>query len=379
MKKLNIYITKQIIVGFLLVSFSLMSIIWLSQSLRFLDLIASKGISMGIFIELTSLLMPRIFTILAPISLFAAILFVYNRLLSDRELVVMKSAGISPWQLAYPAILISFLLVVGNIYVLNFGIPKAENAFNTLEWKIKNNVSHLMFREGEFTKLQTGLTVFVTAHEDDGTVSGILISDERSPQKKSITTAEKGLIIKTDKGPRIILINGTRQEISLKNRNFSSVNFAKYSVDFGIKGSKSRRKDSVRVRSFSELMGALDDSSLSKTDQYKWFIEGNKRITTPLLAVVYALLGCTGLLISSFNRRGQTKTIAIALTSVIFIQAIDLISGNLATKNLMWLILMYANILIPIIICILLLIMPSLPFSNHHSKAPAQGETYAKI
>ena len=84
MKKLNTYIAKQIVVGFLLVSFSLMSIIWLTQSLRFVDLITNKGIAVSLFVKMTSLLMPRIFTILSPISLFAAVLFVYNRMLSDR-------------------------------------------------------------------------------------------------------------------------------------------------------------------------------------------------------------------------------------------------------------------------------------------------------
>ena len=365
MKKLNSYIAKQIIIGFLLVSFSLMSIIWLSQSLRFLDLIASEGVSIGIFIQMTFLLMPRIFTILAPISLFASVLFVYNRMLSDQELVVMKSAGISPWQLAKPALSVSLLLALANIYVMNVGIPKAENAFNDLEWKVENNISHLMLREGEFTSLQSGLTVFVTAHEDDGSVSGILINDERNPKTKSTVSAEKGIIIQTDKGPRIVLINGSRQEINLQNNNFSSVNFEKYSVDFGLKETKARRKNSVRVRSFSELIGALDDDSLPQTERYKWFIEGNKRITTPLLALVYALVACTGLLVSNFNRRGQTKTIGVSLTSVVLIQAIDLISGNLASKNLLWLFLMYANIIVPLACCIFLL---SSPATLHHRR-----------
>lgn len=53
---------------------------------------------------MTSLLMPRLYIILSPIALFVAVLFVYNRMLSDRELVVMKSAGISPWQNAKPAL-----------------------------------------------------------------------------------------------------------------------------------------------------------------------------------------------------------------------------------------------------------------------------------
>ena len=127
MKKLNIYIAKQIIVGFLLVSFSLMSIIWLTQSLRFVDLITNKGIAVSLFAKLTSLLMPRIFTILCPISLFAAVLFVYNRMLSDRELVVMKAAGITPWQNAKPAVFLGLAMACFNFYNMNVVITVAEN------------------------------------------------------------------------------------------------------------------------------------------------------------------------------------------------------------------------------------------------------------
>ena len=376
MKKLDRYICKQIIIGFLLVNFSLMSILWLSQSLRFLDFIASKGITVSIFIELTSLLMPRIFTILAPISLFAAVLFVYNRMLADQELVVMKSAGISPWQLARPSVIIGILLIFINIYVMNIAMPKAEIAFKDLEWKVKNNISHLMFREGEFTTLQTGLTVFVTTHQDDGTVSGILINDERNPKTRSAITAEKGLVIQTENGPRIVLINGNRQEINIKNGSFSSVSFEKYSVDFGLKGTKARSKNSVRVNNFKTLITALNNKNLPEADRKKMFVEGNKRITTPLLAVIYALIGCVGLLVSNFNRRGQTQTIMIALVSVILIQAIDLTAGNLAAKHLAWLMLLYANIFIPLISCILLLLFPEIIQKIKDKVTKQKEETY---
>ena len=357
MKKLNLYITKQIIIGFLLVSFSLMSIIWLSQSLRFLDLISSDGISISIFIKITSLLMPRIFSILAPISLFAAILFVYNRMLSDQELVVMKAAGISPFKLAKPAIWIGGLLILFNIWLTNYGIPLSEIAYRNLQWKIKNNISHLIFREGEFTNLQKdqNLTIFITSHEDDNTVKGILINDERNPQKRSTITAEKGVIVSTPTGPRILLVNGTHQEVS-KNNRFSSVNFERYSLDFGLKNTTGKKKDSARTHSFSELINALKNKSLPLTEQRKWFVEAHKRIIGPFLALLYSLIGCCGILISNFNRRGQTKTIAISLISVVLIQAIDLMIGNLAAKNLYWLILLYSNIIIPIVLCLILLL-----------------------
>lgn len=197
---------------------------------------------------MTSLLMPRLYIILSPIALFVAVLFVYNRMLSDRELVVMKSAGISPWQNAKPALFMGIALSVFGLYVNNIGIPQAEKAFNELEWKVKNDVSHLMFREGEFTTLQFNLTVFVTTHEKDGSLTGILVNDERNPKTKTTLSAERGRIVYTDKGPRIILVNGVRQEINRNSSQFSSLAFDRYSVDFGTTGPKKEKEEGVREK-----------------------------------------------------------------------------------------------------------------------------------
>ncbi|MBE6458633.1 MAG: LPS export ABC transporter permease LptF [Alphaproteobacteria bacterium] len=355
MKKLNLYIAKQIVVGFLLVAFCLMSIIWLTQSLRFIELITNKGISLSIFIKMTSLLMPRIFTILAPISLFAAVLFVYNRMLSDRELSVMKAAGISPWENAKPALFIGVIMFFFNIYIMNIGIPVAENAFKDLEWQVKNDVSQLMFREGEFTTIQPNLTLFITSHEHNGSVGGVLINDDRDPQTRSTISAELGRIVHTEKGPRIILVHGNRQELNRKTNQFSSVSFDRYSVDFGAKESKARKAAGVREKTLKELLSALNNKSLSPEDARRWFVEGNKRFTTPFLNLVYALIACTGLLVGNFNRRGQIKLISYSVGGMVLIQALDLALGNMAAKKLYWLILMYINLITPCFICLWML------------------------
>ena len=355
MKKLNIYIVKQILVGFLLVAFSLMSILWLTQSLRFVSLITNKGIPIGIFVEMTSLLMPRLFVILSPICLFVSVLFVYNRMLADRELVVMQAAGISPWQNSKPAVFMGIILSLFIIYVQNFGIPAAEKAFNELEWQVKNDVSHLMFREGEFTELQTGLTVFIPAHHKDGSVSGILINDERTPNVKMTVSSEQGRIVYTEKGPRIILVNGTRQEINTLKKQFTSLAFDRYSVDFGLSGKQKEKDTSARERTFSELMNAEQDNTLDAKEKRKYIVEGHRRILTPLFNLLFALLGCTGLLVGNFNRRGQSRIISVSIISMVLIQALDLAFGNMAAKKLNLLPLLYANLFIPMAICFYLL------------------------
>ncbi len=355
MKKLNRYIMKQILVGFLLVTFSLMSIIWLTQSLRFIDLITNNGIPVSIFAELTSLLMPRIFTVLAPISLFAAVLFVYNRMLSDRELVVMQAAGISPWENAKPAVYFGLFMVLFNFYVYNWGIPWAEKTFNELQWQVKNDVSHLMFREGEFTSLQNGLTVFISTHEKDGSISGILVNDERNPKAKVTLSAEKGRVVYTDNGPKIIMVNGARQEINNANNQFTSVAFERYSVDFGMKGSSSRKAAGAREKTLKELLNARNIPGLSEKEVNRFLVEGNRRLLNPFYNLLFALLACTGLLIGNFNRRGQAKIICCSITAMVIIQALDLSFGNLAVKNIKLLPLIYVNFLIPFVACFYLL------------------------
>ena len=377
MKKLNLYITKQIVIGFLLVAFCLMSIIWLTQSLRFIELITNKGISIGVFIEMTSLLMPRIFTILAPISLFAAVLFVYNRMLSDRELVVMKSAGISPLQCAVPAIIFGLFMSFFNIFVYNWGIPWSERQFSELQWKVKNDVSHLMLREGEFTRLQNGLTVFITTHEKDGSVTGIMVNDERTPGSRVTISAEKGRIIYTEKGPKIIMVNGARQEINKKNNQFTSVSFARYSVDFGIQ-EKSRKKEAgVRERDLQELLNAHNNPNLEEKEANRFFVEGNRRLLNPFFNLLFAVLACTGLLCGNFNRRGQTKIISISVTLMIVILALDLSLTNIAVNNLALLSLIYANLLIPLVACFYLLLFYNPTMFNRKKNVPNEVKKYA--
>ena len=352
MKKLNLYITKQILVGFLLVTFTLMSIIWLTQSLRFVDLITNKGLPISTFVLMTSLLMPRIFSILCPICLFVAVLFVYTRMLNDRELIVMKAAGISPWQNSKPALLVGILLSIFNAYVLNYGIASSEKHFDEIQWQVKNNVSHLMFREGEFTSIQDNLTVFITSHEDDNSIYGVLINDERKIGKKSTLSAEMGKVVYTAKGPKIILINGNKQELDTQTSQFSSILFDRYSVDFGMGEKKKRKEAGVRQQSFKYLMSAIDNPDLPKKLQNKYFIEGNKRIITPLLNIAMAMIACCGLLVGNFNRRGQTNIVLIGIIGMVSIEALDLIFTNLAVKHLALLPVLYLNILAPLAICL---------------------------
>lgn len=356
MKILNVYIFRQIFIGFLLVCFSLLAMLWLTQSLRFVEMVTRQGLPVYLFAEMTSLLMPRIFNILSPVAAFVAVMFVYNRLIADRELVVMQSAGISPWQNAKAAMFLGLILVAFNVFVMNWGIPWAEAKFRDLEWRVKNNLTQMVFREGEFTNLKNGITVFIDKHEDDGSVSGIFVSDESKPNVKVTLTAEKGRLMQTENGPRILFINGVRQEINTKDYKFSTLSFSRYSAEFNNMESKKKKEQTVREKSIFELLNSGRDPSLDSHLARKNIVEGNRRILYPLFNLVFALMACVGLLVGTFNRRGQGKIISIEVLCMIIVLGSDLALTNLAGRSLFFLPVLYMNCLVPLLVCFYLLL-----------------------
>jgi len=104
MNKISWYIFRQLTVGMILVSFGLAGIIWLSQAVGRLDVIVNKVSTMAAFIYLTLLLIPNFLTIVLPIALFTVVIFIYSKMNADRELVILRAAGVSPFSIAKPAL-----------------------------------------------------------------------------------------------------------------------------------------------------------------------------------------------------------------------------------------------------------------------------------
>ena len=95
MTRLDRYIFRQLALALLAVTVGLAVLVWLTQSLRFIELVLDRGLSFLVFIELTGLLLPGFLAVILPIATFLVALFVYVRLSADRELVVMRAAGLS--------------------------------------------------------------------------------------------------------------------------------------------------------------------------------------------------------------------------------------------------------------------------------------------
>ena len=359
------YILRQLALGTALVSITLAFVVWLTQSLQFLQFIINKGLAIGAWLKLTLLLLPWFLSVILPAALFLVTLFVYNRMTMDRELMVAQAAGISRIGLARPALLSAAgAACVGYLLTL-YIVPSAHQAFRTLQWTIRNDVSQFILREGTFNQLTKDLTVYVRGRGQNGELLGVLIHDTRSPEANKTIMAERGAVGRSDTGSRILLFNGSQQSLEPNTGNLSVLYFDSYAVDFGtLQAAQDNRYASNRERSTWDLMTAMPSETTAPRVAVRMRAEGHQRLVEPLNALGYACVALVFLLTGGFSKRGQTARIVTAIGAVVILQAAAIGAVNLASKNVLFTPLMYFVALLPIVIGMYIIKKPDWQFPS---------------
>lgn len=338
MRLLTRYIAKQLLAALLIIAFSLTAIIWLTQALRFIDFIVNRGVSTLTFLELTGLMLPSLLFVILPFAVFVSVLFVYQRLYSDSELVVLRSAGLSRWQLLQPVWVVVGMATLFCYLLSLYFMPLTYRKFKDMQSFLRDNYASLLLQEEVFNSPVKGLTVFIRKRQNDGLLEGILVHDNRNPERPVTMMAQQGRLETTEAGPRFLLYNGNRQE--LRNQRFSFLKFDEYAVDLSFYASEVvERKRKPEELYLPELLSHAQD-----TQQGELIAELHHRLSWPLYVLVLGLFGFAVLLRGEFNRRGQAKRITRYAFSALAIVATALGLQNIVPKypDFWWII--YVNL-----------------------------------
>jgi len=350
------YILRQLLGPFILISIGLTAVIWLTQSLRFVDLIVNKGLSLSAFLYFSMLLLPTFLGVILPIALFSAILFTYNKLIIDSEMVSMRSAGLGPWSLAAPAIsLAAFVCVL--VYAINlYFIPTSFREFKSRQFIARADFSSVLLQEGVFTNLIDDVTVYVRARDSSGELRGILVHDSRVAGQPVTMMAERGALVKTEQGPRFVLLNGNRQEINKLHGQLSLLYFDSYALDLGhLAEDPTNRWREPRERYLHELFNPGDGYD-DQRNLGKFWAEAHQRIVSPLFAFALTGIALAALLNGQLNRRGQWRRILIGIGAAFAFEAIGLGLVNAVSKTPDLAPLMYINVVVTLSIAFYLLL-----------------------
>lgn len=334
MPRLALYVLRQLAGPIALFVFLLTCVIWLSQSLRLLDLVINRGQSAPTFFYLTLLMLPSLLVVILPIAYFAGALFGLHKLNSDSELTVMSAAGFSRSQLLVPVLIAAAIAMLATLACSFWIMPFCQRLMRDKEIDIRADVGAAILSEGQFNTPAKGLTVFIRELTPDGRLRGVLVHDERDRVHPTTYLAESGMLAQTPAGARLIMLDGTIEQSSIdtpcrsqtapKTRypgpvhqsapkcapgskfaqpSLSVLKFQRYVFDldqFGARQQDAELRTSERY--LSELFWPTSARPLRPETRNLYFAEANNRIAAPLYCIAFALLAFAAV---TLGRRGR--------------------------------------------------------------------------
>lgn len=312
-------------------------VLWLAQSLRYMDLIINNSVSMNAYFGLVAYLIPDLFGVISPIAFAVATLFCFHRLIISHELAALRSLGLNNFRLSLPVLslaagLFAFLLFL-NIVI----VPTAFQKLKEQEHVMRSAFSGALLKEGTFNTSK-GFTIYIREHNDKDELNGIFIYQPAENQQPSYTTiAKSGRVYKSGERIFILLKKGERQDYSPITRQYACFSFDEFVYDLTDKIiSSDSRPERISEKSITQLLNP--DPSLSIEMKRRFKSEAHQRLLLPFLCLLDALFIASMLLSGELSRRYSKKNLIIAAAGVLLAHIITmgLLHGSVRSDYLLW-------------------------------------------
>ena len=346
MGSIDRYIFRTTFGAFLVICASVTALMWITQALRDIDLMTNQGQSIFVFIGITGLIIPLLVLIIAPIALMIAVAHVLNKLGNDSELIVMNAAGMPPWILFRPFLavgaVVSLLVAAISIYVSPWGLRELRLWATEVRADLVSNV----VQPGRFTKLEERLTLHIREREPNGQLLGILIDDQRSPKERVTILAEKGDIVKNERGAFLVLGNGSIQRHETGQRDPALVLFESYGFDLSwLTHATQNVKYSVRERYLWELYDPQRSAAEFADQPNQVRAEFHDRITAPLYPLAFVVLTYAYLGAPRTTRQSRTMSLLGAMGAVAALRGLGFVGMIAGVHTPIALLLPYAGMI----------------------------------
>lgn len=347
MLKYKRYLLTQIITSTLSVSIVLIIAVMLTLSLRFMDLIVNNNASLFLIIKLIAFLLPDLLTSLFPIATAVASIFIFNKLTGDRELLVLRTSGLSDWQIAKPFLILASILTLLLLSSNLFWLPVSFKKFRNLEIQLREDIAGYLLQDGQFSS-QNGVTVYVQSKKAHNQLEGLFIYDGRDAKKPVTITAQKGLLIDTQDQFKLLMVNGTRQEYSDIDNTHSILSFDEYIYDLKIFSGVQKIYTPKPNEFFVHQLAFPQKYNIPQNLHQRYRAEAHQRLLVPFMVLSFSFLVSCVLLSLKHSRKSRIKQVALLAFVLCALQIGCFTFFNLAASNTLWLACAYFLILGPI-------------------------------
>src|ERR1700761_1344060 len=333
MGSIDKYIFRTTLASFALVLISLTGVIWITQALRGIDLMTSQGQTIITFLGLTSLVIPALILIIAPVALMIAISHTLNKLATDSEIIVMNAAGFSPFRLFRPFVYATIVVALMVAFIAAWMAPEGMRRIKQWDAEITADVLTNILQPGRFSQLDANLTIRIRERKPGGLLAGVFIDDRRDPKERVTIVADHGTVLKNASGSFLVLEDGNLERFELGKRDPALVAFGRYAFDMSKVGQSHDVALGIRERYLWELMYPQENDPIYMQLPGQFRAELHDRFMSPIYPFAFAALTFAFLGTPRTTRQSRNFSIGGSILAVFGLRMAGFACSVMAVKS----------------------------------------------
>jgi lipopolysaccharide export system permease protein len=331
MRILSRYIFRQTAGALILILVSLTGVVWIAVALRQLELMTSQGQDALRFLLMTTLAIPSMTALIAPIGLLIADIHVLNRLSTDSELIVMTAGGMPPWSLLKPLALLALIAGLGISTVNHVVGPWSQRMLKDLAVQVRTDLMAQIIQPWRFTSPEAKLTVHIRDRAPDGLLLGLMMHDARDPKQIVTYLAETARIIKQGDRAYLRMDRGHIVRRIEKEASPQIIAFQRYVVDANELEQRSDQTAVMRPRQryTDELLNPDPKDPVYKANPGSYASELHERLASPLYAFAFVLVVLAFMGQARTTRTSRLQSVISAFGVAVLARVLGISCANL--------------------------------------------------
>ncbi len=185
----------------------------LGRVVMLFDLVANKGGSFLLVLNMLTKLMPGFLGMAVPAAFFIAIVLATARLSTDSEYDAIQAIGVGPFRLLLPIMAVAFAFMAAVAVILGFLRPLTNYEYKALVYAVTHAAWNGTIERGTVMTGFGNYTVSVDRITDDGhKLAGVFLHQDKPDGGMTTVYAQEGAVYRSNLDYRLILSlkNGTQ-------------------------------------------------------------------------------------------------------------------------------------------------------------------------
>ena len=215
---------------FLLVLFTISTIIWVLQAVNYLDFVIEDGHGFFVYFNYTLLSFPKIISRIYPFAIFLAFSYVLLKYEDRNELVIFWNFGIDKIDFINFFTKVSFFFVLLSLLLNAVIVPMAQDKARSFIRSSDLDFFESILKPKKFVDIVKNLTIYFEKKKKNGELQNIFLNDKTSFNDSQSIIAKYGKFEKRGERKILVLYDGTI--INTVNGEVNEFEFSK--TDFNI-------------------------------------------------------------------------------------------------------------------------------------------------